>query len=169
MQQTCSRCGGKGKLVSTQCTKCHGTKITHEEVQHYLVIERGMPDGHKLSFISEGDQRPDEQPGDLHYLISAVPHPVFERQGNNLRMGMSITLKEALIGFERKFKHLDGHEVTVKRDRVTRPGLETTLAGEGMPKFNDSTSFGDLIVSFTVVFPESITEAQKKAFTELLP
>ena len=45
----------------------------------------------------------DEQPGDIHYIVQTVPHNVFERQGHNLKMSMTITLKEALIGFERKY------------------------------------------------------------------
>lgn len=169
VQQQCTRCGGKGKLVSSACSKCGGTKVAHEEVTQFLVLERGMPDGYKLSFISEGDQRPEEQPGDIHFIIQTVPHPSFERRGDNLRTSISISLREALIGFERRLRHLDGHEVTIKRDRVTRPGLEITLTGEGMPKHGDPSSFGDLIVVFTVVFPDSITEAQRKAFAELLP
>ena len=169
VQVACSRCGGKGKLVSSVCTHCHGTKVSHEETTHILVIERGMPEGHKISFISEGDQRPDEQPGDIHYIIRSNPHPVFERQGNNLRINMAISLKEALIGFSRTIKHLDGHEVSVKRERITRPGLEIVLKSEGMPVHSDSTQFGDLIVTFTVIFPESISEQQREAFEKLLP
>jgi len=169
VQQQCSRCGGKGKLVSASCSVCGGTKVAHEEVSHYLVLERGMPDGYKLSFMSEGDQRPDEQPGDIHFIVQTAPHSTFERRGDHLRSGLAISLREALVGFERRLRHLDGHEVVIKRDRVTRPGLEMTLAGEGMPKHGDLSSFGDLVVVFTVIFPDSITETQRKAFAELLP
>jgi len=128
-----------------------------------------MPDGFKISLMSEGDQRPDEEPGDIHYIVRTVAHPQFERQGNHLRMTVTISLKEALIGFERTFKHLDEHEFKVERDRVTRHGLEVILQGEGMPLHNDHTQFGNLYVVFAVQFPESITEHQKKVFSELLP
>lgn len=45
-----------------------------------------------------------------------MPHPVFERVNNDdLKMYMNITLKEALLGFEKEVTHLDGHMVDVYR------------------------------------------------------
>jgi len=167
-QQTCSRCGGKGRLTSSVCTHCHGSKVDRDEQFLTVVVERGMPDGFKISLHSEGDQRPDEEPGDIHFMVQTAHHSTFERHGLNLKMNMQISLKEALLGFERTVKHLDAHEVKIKRDRVTRPGLEISLPGEGMPNHNDPTQFGSLYVTFTVIFPEALTEKQKEGFAELL-
>ncbi len=35
---------------------------------------------------------------------------------------MDIDLLDALVGFERIFRHMDGHKVVVKRTGVTFPG-----------------------------------------------
>lgn len=84
----------------------------------------------------------DEEPGDIHYIVQTAPHAFFTRKKDDLHMNMDISLREALLGakvkfllsfyhldvisdgcegFERTFKHLDGHDVVVKRDGITRP------------------------------------------------
>ena len=38
-------------------------------------------------------------------------HPVFERRGDDLYTNVTISLVEALTGFEMDIAHLDGHKV----------------------------------------------------------
>lgn len=65
-----------------------------------------------------------------------MPHKLFERKGDDLKMRMTINLKEALLGFKRTIKHLDDHEVTIDReDKITKPGLMERFKGEGMPVY----------------------------------
>merc|ERR1712139_652382 len=93
-------------------------------------------------------------------------HKVFTRRGNDLTMKDKITLRQTLLGFEKTFKHLDGHEVKICREGVTMPGAVMKVAEEGMPKKDDSSSFGDLFIEFTVQFPETLTAAQKTTVSE---
>jgi DnaJ-class molecular chaperone len=46
------------------------------------------------------------------------------------------------------------------------PGAVMKVAEEGMPKKDDSSSFGDLFIEFTVQFPESLTAGQQKAISD---
>lgn len=39
-------------------------------------------------------------------------HPVFERRGDDLYTNVTITLAEALVGFEMYIPHLDGHKAS---------------------------------------------------------
>ena len=55
-------------------------------------------------------------------MIQELPHKVFKREKNNLRMKLKISLKDALLGFRKVIEHLDGHKVTIKKDGVTQPG-----------------------------------------------
>jgi DnaJ-class molecular chaperone len=57
-----------------------------------------------------------------------VPWQVFDRKGVHLYTKLTITLLEALTGFTRTIKHLDGHEVTVERQEVSQPGMRATCA-----------------------------------------
>jgi DnaJ-related protein SCJ1 len=63
-------------------------------------------------------------------------------------------LREALLGFKRELKHLDGRNVEIDREgQMTKPGFMQTIKEEGMPKTGDNSERGDLHVDFVVEFP----------------
>jgi len=64
---------------------------------------------------------------DISFIVVEIPHPRFKREGDNLRAVVELTLKEALLGFEKTLDHLDGHQVTLKRDYVTQPGTNSNF------------------------------------------
>ena len=43
--------------------------------------------------------------------LSSCRHSVFERRGDDLYMNLTITLRDALVGFSMDIPHLDGHVV----------------------------------------------------------
>lgn len=65
-----------------------------------------------------------------------------------------------------QIEHLDGHKVQIGTSGVTRPGEVRWFEGEGMPIF-EKTKRGDLWVTFTVAFPRTITEEQRKELRRL--
>lgn len=73
-----------------------------------------MQDGQKHTFVAEGEPHMDGEPGDLIVRIVTKPHPVFERRGDDLYCNVSISLQEALTGFEMQLMHLDGHLVRIE-------------------------------------------------------
>jgi DnaJ family protein B protein 11 len=54
--------------------------------------------------------------------VNTAPDANFTRKGDDLEMDFHISLLEALVGFEKEFKHLDGHSVSLTRSSVTSPG-----------------------------------------------
>lgn len=44
-------------------------------------------------------------------ILFSFRHPVFERRGDDLFTNVTISLVEALVGFEMDIVHLDGHKV----------------------------------------------------------
>lgn len=73
-----------------------------------------MRNGDQIVFERQGEQVPDMIQGDVVFVISQSPHAVFKRVDNNLYYNLDLTLEEALLGFEKRIVHLDGHEVVVK-------------------------------------------------------
>ena len=78
----------------------------------HMNIEKGMRDGDSITFETMGEQRPKQIPGDVVFKLKLQKHKVFTRRGNDLTIKDKITLRQALLGFEKKIKHLDGHEVS---------------------------------------------------------
>jgi DnaJ-class molecular chaperone len=65
-------------------------------------------------------------------------------------------------------QHLDGHEVSIKRTKVTQPNFVLKVAEEGMPQHNFPSVKGDLYCEFTVVIPTKLTTEQKSGIQTLL-
>lgn len=82
-------------------------------------------------------------------MIEQLPHKIFTRVGDNLKMEVRLTMREALLGFEKTIMHLDGHEVELDRkNKVTKPGFIDKIANEGMPKADFSGEYGQLLVTY---------------------
>lgn len=59
--------------------------------------------------------------------------------------------------------HLDGHKVSVSRDKVTWAGARVRKKGEGMPNFENNNLHGNLYITFDIEFPkQDFTEEQKE-------
>lgn len=72
-------------------------------------------------------------PSDIVFEIVELPHPAFERRETHLHVTVKLTLQEALLGFKKKIKHLDGHFVKIEKNGVTQPEEVQRISGEGMP------------------------------------
>jgi len=89
-----------------------------------------------MTFKSAADEYINVRAGNILLLVQEIKHPVFERKQNDLKIKIDISLREALLGFEKVISHLDGHLVTIDRvDKLTTPGLMIRIKGEGMPVF----------------------------------
>ncbi|MCO5599443.1 hypothetical protein L7F22_053547 [Adiantum nelumboides] len=144
------------------CEKCPNVKFEREGYLVTLDIEKGTPDGHEVVFYEDGEPIIDGDPGDLKFKILSRKHDRFRREGNNLHITITISLLDALVGFDKDIPHLDDHKVSIGTKGVSKPKSVKKFRGEGMPAF-ESIKKGDLIVTFEVAFPESLSESQKSA------
>jgi DnaJ homolog subfamily B member 11 len=131
-------------------------------------IEKGMPDGSKITFERESEQRPGYIPGDVIMILHTRKHRLFKRDGQNLHHTMKITLKEALTGFSKTIQHLDGHVVTIKSKKVIKPFQVKQYPNEGMPVHNFPSQFGTLFVKFEIIFPKKLSQEDKNKLKEIL-
>lgn len=134
-----------------------------------IQIKPGWKSGTKIKFPREGDELPDGRSQDIEFVIDEKAHPIFRRDGDNLSMDLSLSLTEALCGFSRPIKTLDGKELLVSNKNVTKPGQEIRFPGRGMPNQKDPSRKGDLILKADIRFPTSLTDHQKEIIKENLP
>lgn len=65
--------------------------------------------------------------------------------------------------------HLDGHKVSIVREKVTWPGARIRKKGEGMPNFENNNLHGTLYVTFDVKFPqEDFDDEAKEKLKDIL-
>jgi DnaJ-class molecular chaperone len=169
----CRRCPGEMKQEQIWMDQMH-YRIEEKEIpskekcarstEEVIVnVERGQLHGDVIQFPYMADQRPGSHiPGDLRVSIKVMQDPRYKRAGDNLLVTIHISLYEALLGFQRELRHLDGHKVRfgVKRGTVLQPGYAMVIDGEGMPLREDPSSFGQLIIRFEIDFPRSLPTDQ---------
>lgn len=70
--------------------------------------------------------------------------------------------QDALTGFKTEITHLDGRKIFIERNTVIWPGEKILKEGEGMPKYEDISSLGNLIITVDVHFPKNDLTNQDK-------
>jgi DnaJ-class molecular chaperone len=95
---------------------------------------------------------------DVILKINEIPHPVFTRKSNDLLIQVSISINEALLGFDKIITHIDGKLLHISRKRgvVTSPGDVLVVRNKGMPIFGETDRFGDLYVKIKCEFPRKL-------------
>lgn len=171
IQSECSACNGEGTSIAEKdkCKTCSGRKVVKETKILEVPIEKGSRHEQKIKFSGEGDQQPGMEPGDVVIVLVQQPHDDFTRRGDNLIYNMKLTLLEALCGFDKVIKHLDGRNVVISRPmgQVMEPNGVYIITDEGMPKARDPYSKGDLYVTCDIEFPDRIEHPEK--LEKLLP
>ncbi|GFR50868.1 hypothetical protein Agub_g13155, partial [Astrephomene gubernaculifera] len=149
--------GASGKMVPVQ-----------EEIQ--IDVKPGWKEGTKITFQGKGDEHPDRPADDLVFILREQPHPSFTRDGNDLVTTVKLPLVTALTGGSVSVTTLDGRRLPLNLDRIVTPGSERVVAGKGMPinKGPQAGQKGNLRIKFDVVFPTSLTQAQKDRIRPVL-
>ncbi|KAM4095126.1 hypothetical protein ACJW30_08G005700 [Castanea mollissima] len=155
------------QMTEQVCEQCPNVKYEREGYFVTVDIEKGMQDGQEVVFYEDGEPIIDGEAGDLKFRIRTAPHDQFRREGNDLHTTITITLVQALVGFEKTIKHLDDRLVDIGTKGITKPKEVRKFKGEGMP-LHFSTKKGDLYVQFEVLFPTSLTEDQKTQIKAVL-
>ena len=128
-------------------------------------IPAGVRDGQRIRLAGQGAPGGGGGPsGDLFLRVRVRPHPVFQRDGDDLRMELPVALHEALLGAEVTVPTLKGR-VSLRIPPETQNGRVIRLAGQGMPR--TTGGYGDLFVTVKVVLPTKLSEKERELVTEL--
>lgn len=89
---------------------------------YQLSIEKGVPYGEKIIIGNAANDYIDKTPSDLVFIVKPIKHPFYRRRNkHDLQATLTLSLKEALLGFEKKIKTLDNRFITLKNEGVTQP------------------------------------------------
>jgi len=161
VQQTCPSCGGSGKLIKNPCKACHGRGRVREEKKLSVRIPEGVDTGDRIRLSGEGELGENGgPPGDLYVEVQVRPHPIFEREGNDLLCEVPISFGAAVLGGEVEVPTLDGR-VNLKIPPETQSNKLFRLRGKGVKPVRGGNR-GDLLCRVTVETPVKLNKEQKE-------
>jgi DnaJ-class molecular chaperone len=142
-----------------------GTKKIEKE-KLYLNIPKGVDDGEIIIIKERGNILNNSLKGDIKIFIKIKNDSEYTRHGIDLVYKKSITLIEALSGFNFEIKYLNDQLINLNNQSVViYPGYKKILSGYGFER-NDSK--GNLIIEFNVKFPNSLNNEQKEKLKNIL-
>ena len=132
-----------------------------------ITIPAGIADGQMIKLKGHGEKGSNGAPdGDLYITFQIAPDPEFKREGDDLFTDVDIDLYTAVLGGTVNVKTIDGM-VKLKVNPGTQNDTKVRLRGKGFPVYKKEGTFGDLIVTYHVDIPTSLSEKQKELFTQL--
>ena len=133
-------------------------------------IPAGVSDGQKIRLKAKGEASSDGgEAGDLVLTVTVRKHPVFERDGLNLRVDVPVTFVEATLGATVEVPTLGGEPVRLRVAAGTPSGRVLRVKGRGVVT---SKGTGDLLAAVHVAVPSHLSDAARKhleAFAESMP
>ena len=123
-----------------------------------LNLPKGVEDGTKMRLKGKGEKGPGGA-GDGIVTISIDNHKLFERDGDNVRFDLPITLDEAVNGGKVRVPTVDG-PVMMTIQPGTHGGTKLRLKGKGFTKKDGSR--GDQLVTLEIQLPEKLDELAKR-------
>ncbi|MDT0184822.1 DnaJ C-terminal domain-containing protein [Microbacterium sp. ARD31] len=149
-------------LDFTTAAKGETITLQGEEGKPFKVkIPAGVADGQKIRLRGRGRPSPDGgEAGDIVVQVAVRPHPVFTRDGVNLRVTVPVTFTEAALGATIEVPTLGGDPVKLRVAPGTPSGRVLRVKGRGI---QTSKATGDLLAEVQVAVPAHLDDAAREA------
>ncbi|MFN3230751.1 MAG: molecular chaperone DnaJ [Alphaproteobacteria bacterium] len=162
VERTCPACRGAGQTLSDPCTSCHGSGQVQREKTLSVNIPQGVENGTRIRLGGEGEAgMRGGPPGDLYLFLSVSRHRMFQREGNDLHIGVPIPMTTAALGGQIEVPTIEGKRARITIPEGTQSGRQFRMRGKGMPRLQRG-GHGDMFVHVDVETPVNLTSEQKK-------
>jgi len=130
-----------------------------------VTIPAGVTNGQRIRLAGQGGRGSDgARAGDLYLVVKTAPHPRYRLDGRDIYVDLPLAPWEAALGTTVAVETPDG-EAKVKVPAGTSSGRNLRLRGRGLP--NPRGGPGHLFAGVRVMVPRSLSEDQRRLFTEL--
>lgn len=158
---TCPVCAGLGRVVEHACGDCRGSGEVRLASPLAVAVPGGVDTGTRLKVAGEGEPGKHGGPaGDLFVVLEVRPHPLFQREGNDILVEVPIRFAQAALGDTIEIPTLDG----VVRMRVpggSQSGRVFRLKGKGMLAADGRR--GDQRVRVVIDVPDEVPDDERAA------
>jgi molecular chaperone DnaJ len=161
---TCPKCEGSGRLRNL-CATCHGDGRVASTENVEVRIPPGAQQGSRLRVAGKGNAGTHGAPaGDLYITVRVEPHPLFQREGDDIHITLPVRIDEAGLGTKIEVPTIDGRAL-LKVPQGTKNGQKFRLREKGV--LNARTNVrGDQIIEIAVEAPVVQDERTKEILRE---
>ena len=132
-------------------------------------IPAGVSDGTVLRLSGMGDDSVTNSPrGDIHLSIHVRPHPIYQRQGDDLIREFPVNCLDAILGKVMQFDTIDNRTLEINIQPGTQHGQLLAVAGYGMPNMSNNFMKGRLLLQVKITVPTNLTEEQKNLIKQII-
>ncbi|SRR5581483_2791024 len=161
----CENCNGTGRKGGRPCPTCGGEGYVTRTETYQVKIPAGVTEGQLLRVPGRGEAGSrGGTAGDLYLRVHLAKHPDFEVEDHNLIHELDLAPWEAVLGASIEVPTLEGH-VNIRIPPGTQNGQKLRVRGRGLPQRSGPN--GDLIVVATVQVPKTVTESERKLWSDL--
>jgi molecular chaperone DnaJ len=161
--QTCPDCGGSGKVVKEKCSDCRGSGYITKKIRKTVEIPAGIDNGQSVRVRGYGEPGKNGGPrGDLLVEVQVSRSPQFERQDIHIFSTVTISYAIAALGGDIRIKTVDG-DILYTVAPGTQTGTRIRLKGKGVPTIRNKAVRGDHYVTLVVATPTSLSREAKEA------
>ncbi len=164
---TCPACGGDGHVLREPCKTCEGDGRVSATDTIAVKVPPGVTNGNFIPLRGMGDAGPrGGSPGDLIVLIEEKPHPVFERDGDDLKIEVPVQFSTAVLGGKVEVPTLAAGPVNLEVPAGTPSGRVLRVRGKGLPALRGG-GHGDLMARVRIWVPGKVSGEERRLLEEL--
>ena len=132
----------------------NGNKVFERETI-YVTIPKGVDDNEIIMLRDKGNIINEQNKGDIKLFIKVDNTTDFKRNGLDLILERKVSLKEALCGFHFELKHINGKSYTINNNpgSIVTPAYFKSIPNMGLTRDGHT---GNLVITFEVIFPETL-------------
>ena len=154
-------------IANLPCSVCKGAGVVGNVTRLEVKVPAGVTTGSRVRISGKGQAGVNGgTAGDLYLNITVSPHPLFERQEDDLIVNLPVPLTVAMLGGEVQVPTPKGTKLALKIPPETQNGRIFRLGGQGLPHLGKAIR-GDLLAKVNVMLPTRLTEKQKELFKQL--
>ena len=144
-----------GETMSLQTSEGRTVKVK---------IPAGVADAQKILLRGKGYPSPDGgEAGDIVLTVKVKKHPVFDRDGLNIKVNVPVTFVEAALGATIEVPTPDGETVKLKVAPGTPSGRSLRVKGRGI---KTAKGTGDLLAVVQIAVPSHLDDKAREALEQ---
>ena len=161
----CGDCGGSGVLSRQTCGRCAGEGRLMQSEWLEVEVPPGVASGTRIRVPGMGNAgRRGGRPGDFVLVCEVEAHPLFHREGDDLRCVLPVTITEAALGAHVAVP-TPGGPLTIEIPAGTQNGQRFRLRKRGAPLVGQKAR-GDLYVEVRIWVPKVEDEESRELLRE---